>query len=276
MKRVIVTGANGFVGRNLVNVLIERGMFVYAVDLQFDTPHMSSWAEDMMTYIDSSCEDLPALDADALIHAAFITASPEARNESPEANLRANLDPTLAMMTYADHHNIKRSIFVSSTAVYRSSPDAVLDETVSPTPLGTYSVAKTLMEHMTDTLKTLHGRDICTVRLGNIYGQHEYKRESRPYLSIIGQMLYSALNDHEIILQYPAEIREWTYATDIGKAIYALLTTDTLNHALYNLAAGQRKSNLEIAKLIQTIIPEIEIIQTDPTRPTLTRHATPD
>ena len=58
----------------------------------------------------------------------------------------------------------------------------------------------------------------------------------------------------------PNEIREWTYASDIGKAIHALLSAETLNYSLYHVASGERGSNLEIGKRIQHLIQNAKIV----------------
>jgi UDP-glucose 4-epimerase len=271
---VIVTGANGFVGSNIVSALIEQGWFVYAVDLGFDNPAVKTWDSHKVELITSSCTDLPALSADALIHGAFITASPEARNESPEANLRANLIPMLAIMEYVEQNNIGRSIFLSSSGVYRTMPNMMIDETRPQEPLGVYAVAKTMMEHLVETMQTVYKRNIICVRLGNIYGQNEYQRESRPFLSVIGEMIHSATTSKVINVYSSTEAREWTYASDIGQAIHTLLTSEILNYPLYHVASGERVSNLDIAKHIQTVIQDAEIIvneDSNPKKPRLTR-----
>lgn len=256
---VIVTGANGFVGSNIVSVLIEQGWFVYAVDLNFDNPAVKVWDSNQVELITSSCMNLPTLSADALIHGAFITASPEARNESPEANIIANLDPMLAMMEYAEQNHICRSIFLSSSGVYRTMPDALISEDCPQQPLGVYAVAKTMMEQLVETMRTVYERDMICVRLGNIYGLYEYQRDSRPFLSIIGEMMHMAIHDRKIIVHHPAEAREWTFASDIGNAIHALLTSESLNHPLYHVASGNKESNWEVAKRIQHILQDTKI-----------------
>jgi len=278
MKRVIVTGANGFVGSNIVSTLLNQRWFVYAIDLGFDNPVISMWDDKDVELIRSSCTDLPVLSADALIHGAFITASPEARNESPEANLRANIEPMLAMMEYADANKIGRSIFLSSSGVYRTMPDALISEDRPQDPLGVYAVAKTMMEHLVDTMRTVYDRDVICVRLGNIYGQNEYQRESRPFLSIIGKMIHMAITTGVIKVYHPEEVREWTYATDIGNAIHSLLETDTLNHALYHVASTERASNQSIADLIQNLMESVDLltISENISIPKLTRLGTLD
>ena len=79
MKRVIVSGANGFVGANIVAACLEAGISVSAVDLGFDNPAYSAFSGENLQLIKADCAELPPLAADALIHAAFITATPEER-----------------------------------------------------------------------------------------------------------------------------------------------------------------------------------------------------
>ena len=277
MRQVIVTGANGFVGSNIVSVLIQHGCFVYAVDQTFDNPVVEMWNTDQVRLIVSTCETLKPISADGLIHAAFITATPEKRHETPEANINANLQPLLEMTHYAATNHIRRSIFLSSTAVYRFTPPTLIEEIMPPRPLGTYAVAKTMMEHFIETLRIEYGRDVICARLGNIYGKHEFQRSSRPHLSIVGQMLDQALSTGKLMVQHPNETREWTYAEDVGQAIFALLTASDLDYSLYNVASGERKSNIEIARMIAQVVNGTEItVEPDSGQPRLMRQGTPN
>ena len=251
MKRVIVTGANGFVGCNIVSALSKKGWRVCALDREFDNPAVANWNRNRVESVSASCADMPLIPADALVHAAFVTATPEDRGETPEDNLRANIEPLLQVMAFAEAQAIRRSVFISSNAVYRNTPATTIDETRPPNPLGVYAVAKTLMEHTVDTLRHVHRRDMVCARLGGVYGSYEYGRATRPKLSMIGQMMHDALTKGEIIVSTPAEKRQWTLAEDIGRAIAALVEADSLNYSLYNLAGGERKSDLEIARMIQ-------------------------
>ena len=254
MKRVIVTGANGFVGCNIVVALAQGGWLVSALDLEFDNPAVASWDHDRVERLRASCADMPPIPADALVHAAFVTARPEERGESPEDNLRANIEPLLQAMEYAQAGAIRRSIFISSNAVFRHTPATLVDEMRPPDPLGAYGVAKTMMEQTVDTMRHWHGRDMVCARLGGVYGGYEFRRPTRPKLSMVGQMMQDALSKGEIVVSRPAELRQWTLAADIGRAIAALLGADMLRHSLYNLASSERKSDLEIARMIQGLV----------------------
>ncbi|MCY3916613.1 MAG: NAD(P)-dependent oxidoreductase [Chloroflexi bacterium] len=252
--RVIVTGANGFLGANIVAACLEAGVAVAAVDLTFDNPAYEQFASENLQLIESNCVDMPGFAADALIHAAFITATPEERDETPEANLRANIEPLLSVMEYARRHGIGRELYVSSAAVHRCRRESVIGESLPQRPLGAYGVAKSLMEQWVETMRSAHGRDCLCVRPGSIYGPYEYRRATRPRLSNVAQMMISAMTRGEIVVDQPAERSEWTYAPDIGRALVALLKADSLNYALYQVASGDVISNLELAQRIASLM----------------------
>lgn len=255
--RVIVTGANGFLGCNIVAACLEAGFDVAAVDLAFDNPAYAQFASDNLQLIESNCVDMPALAADALIHAAFITATPEERDETPEANLRANVEPLLAVMEYARRHGIAREIYISSAAVHRCAPEITIQESLPQRPLGAYGVAKTLMEQMVETMRRVHGRDCLCVRPGSIYGPFEYCRSTRPKLSNVALMMMSALSRGEVVVDQPDQRGEWTYAPDIGRALIALLKADSLNYALYQVASGELIRNMDLAQRIASLMNDV-------------------
>ena len=256
MKRVIVTGANGFVGCNIVGALLNAGYVVSAVDLDFDNPAYGHLLGDNLRQITADCVKLPPLNAHALIHAAAVTATPEARGESPEDNLRANIEPLLAVSEYVERQGFQRAIFISSTAVFRG---AECNEASPPRPLGAYSVAKAVVEHTVATLRTVYGRDVLAARLSGIYGPYEYARSTRPRLSALATMLREALTQGEITVAQPDERRRWTYAPDIGRALIALLEADTLRHSLYQVESGDSLSNLALARTISRVCGDVPL-----------------
>ena len=253
-KRVIVTGANGFVGCNIVAAFLDAGWVVNAVDHVFDNPAYSHLSAERLRLIASDCANLAPLAAEALVHAAAITATPAARGESPEANLHANLDSLLSIMEYAHRQRIGRAVFISSAAVFGSTPATPIDETRPPQPLGVYGVAKALLEDVVETMRHEYGRDVACARLGGIYGPYEFVRSSRPKLSLVAQMISAALGRRMIEVVRSEEQRQWTYAPDIGRALVALMNAEKLSHGLYNLACGERLSDLEVARQLASLI----------------------
>lgn len=263
MKRVVLTGAGGFVGRHITQALLDAGCMVIACDTRFDADLRSAWhalGEDRLRVVESTASEMPPAAADVLIHAAALTASPEEAGHSPIANLRANVDPFFDAIEWAQSNGVRRTIAVSSSAVYRqSAPGRILDDD-PPQPLGTYAVAKTTIEHTAETLRRLYALDVLAVRLGSIYGPGERTRVSRPRVSLVQAMIDEALRTGSITVTHLQDSRDWTFAPDVGRAIVRLAQAEQLNHALYNVASGQTLTNLQLAESIRVHVPQVEII----------------
>lgn len=251
--RVLVTGAGGFVGRSITAELLAAGLPVVALDRAFDAELLARWqGHAALVTGDVRAETLAALDYDAVIHAAALTASPDESGMHPIANLRANLDPALAVLEAAGPE--RRVLMVSSDAIFRQSAGALPDAT-PPTPLGLYAVAKTMLEHLADTLRTVHGYNVTVMRLGSIYGPEERTRSTRPRVSKVGQMLDAALTTGHITVTAPQHTEDWTFAPDVGRAAMALLRAGTWDYPLYNAAAGEVLTNQQAAEVIAQAVP---------------------
>lgn len=270
--RIIVTGAGGFVMRNAIATFLAQGHHVIALDRAFDPELLAAWSAypQQLQWIETDIRQLPDLNGDAIILGAAITASPEESGLTPEAHYRANLLPTLHALEWAQSVGVKRVIAVSSSAVY-STTDGAVSEAQPPTPQGLYAAAKSAIEALISTLHAEHNRDACVIRLSNIYGLDENPRPTRPRVSLVARLVEQALS--EGMMRPPNEpARDWTFAPDVGSALLALLQTEGLPHALYNVAAEQRLTPQEIAETIQQHVPDAQIQTSSDPIPTLTRR----
>lgn len=261
-KRVLVTGAGGFVCRYMVSALLEHGHTVIANDLRFDDELIQSWATqwgNQVELIQGSVTALHGLSVDGVIHGAALTASPEDIGHTPEENFRANLDPVLHMLAWSETNCSGRVIFISSSAVYRQTAPGPVYETQLAQPLGLYAIAKQTTENLIETFHNIHGRDVCTIRLSNVYGPLEKSRETRPRMSIVGQMIHDGLHTGRIPVNPGEPARDWTYAPDIGRATCRLLEMPTLNHTLYNIAAEQVLTQAQVAEVICKYLPDVAV-----------------
>lgn len=257
-RRVLVTGAGGFVCRNIVRALLEAGYSVVAVDQAFDTDSKALWKAKWggrITLIESDVLDLPGLEVDGLIHGAAITASPEEIGQTPEDNFRANMDPVLHMLEWAVRQQVRRAVFISSGAVYRVTEPGPLDETAPASPYGIYAVAKHATETLIETLRGEYGRDVICVRLSSVYGEDEFTRDTRPRTSLVSRMIVDALKTGQVRVNTGEAARDWTLALDVGRAVESLLSARMLSHALYHVASGEVLTPLEIAQIIQQHLP---------------------
>lgn len=257
IKRVLVTGAGGFIGRHIVNALHAHDLDVIALDRAFDPDLIPQW-DARVTCIESDAAALPDLDADAVIHAAAVTATPESLGMTPEAHLRANLDPALTVLEWAAQRHIRAFLF-SSSAVFNDGSPQGKSETHKLTPMGTYAIAKAALEHIAATWRDEYERDVVCIRLSSIYGVGERPRESRPNVSLVARYIQQALTSGKIWVIAPNFARDWTYARDVGEALYWLLQ-GFYSHSLYNVASQAVLTSLQVAQAIQKLLPETEII----------------
>ncbi len=262
VERALVAGAGGFVGRAIAEALADAGYAVTALDMAFDEQLTYRFAVRGIDVVEHDLSRSIEQAADVVVHAAAVTASPDERSETPEANLRANIDSALTVSE--SFPSARRMIFISSSAVFPHSLPGPLTETTLIEPLGTYPVAKALLEQWTHMLRNVYQRDVIAVRLGPIYGPHEYVRSTRPRLSLVGEMLREAIDTRRItIAASPAPPYDWTYSRDVGRAIGALLWAKTLSHSLYHLTSEQVLSTEEIAQAIARVVAVEDIRRLD-------------
>lgn len=258
-EQVLVTGASGFVCSHIVDALLESGYRVVALDRAFDPTHLRRWMDQPVAFVEGDISALPDLDVDAVIHGAAVTAGPEERGETPEANLHANLDPALAVSEWAARQGARRVVFISSSAVARTSSAPRVTEDASYEALGLYSVAKQAIEGLARTLRLESGRDTLAVRLGYLYGPYEYRRSTRPRVSLVARLIDEAVMQGRVTVAAASAPTDWTYVGDVGRAMVALLQAPRLRHALYHLSSGQALSQLDIAQTLQRALPHIEL-----------------
>lgn len=261
-KRVLVTGAGGFVCRHIIQAVLDNGMNVIAVDRSFDTNLHRHWTTNYagrIQILEFDLNALPSLPVDFVVHGAAITASAKEMGVSAEDHLRANLEITLDLLAWADRNHAQRTICISSSAVYRET-DGIVTEDQPTTPDNLYAIAKATTESLVETLRRSFGRDVITIRLSNIYGTGEISRLSRPRVSLITRMVGEALTTGKISIDRPDEARDWTSASDVGQAVCALLNQTHLNHALYNVASEQVLTTHELAETIISHMPEAYIV----------------
>ncbi|MBL8164408.1 MAG: NAD(P)-dependent oxidoreductase [Anaerolineae bacterium] len=280
-KRVLVTGAGGFVCRHVVEAPLQQGWHVTALDTLITAETQQAWAARWPGSIDCITGDhsaLPDADYDAVVHGAAVTASARERGESSVANLQANIQPTLAVLEWARSRQVGRVVLLSSTGIFRQTQLGPVDEQTPTSPIGSYAIAKQMSELLAETLRLHDQQDVVAVRLGNIYGPGEIPSATRPRVSLVARLVAQAVQTGQIQVYAPAERRDWTFAPDVGHGIQRLLSAPRLEHSLYQLIAPEILTTLDIAAHIQRALPDIELViheEAEPGIPPLTRLGTP-
>ncbi len=253
MKRILVTGINGFVGKHLVRELVERGQGVIGLGHAETTPHPEIASLLMQYYqcdvtIPDQVAKLPLETVDAVINLAGL-ANVGASFDNPELYMRVNVDVLRvlgeALLEKSPH---ARMIAVSTGALYDPNQPMPLNESSSVITSGSpYSLSKLAMEDQADKLRQA-GQDCIVVRPFNHIGPGQGPGFLIPDLI---QKLQSTDSDNpRIAAGNLATIRDYTDVRDIVKAYADLATSTDAASSLYNVCSGSGHSGLDIAHAI--------------------------
>lgn len=256
---VLVTGATGFVGNNIVEALLARGQRVIA----FGQGGMPAHAQaafsrhgDALETIEGDVRDEACVDRlfagrriERLVHAAVVTAGVARERQDVTAIVEVNVAGTARVLEAARRHGVGRIVHVSSGAAYGRSLFEVerLVEDVTPErPQTMYQITKFAGERTALRLRELHGLDLACVRLGSVIGPWERDTGVRDTLSTHFQLARMAARGEAAVLPRREFRRDWVYGRDVAAAIADLLHASALGHALYNLSSDQSWGGLAV------------------------------
>ncbi|WP_375599693.1 NAD-dependent epimerase/dehydratase family protein [Devosia sp. Naph2] len=264
-RRVLITGAGGFVGSHLAEGFRALGDEVFGVDRLFD--QKTRRRLDGIAFIETDLlrSDGPELPhADLVIHGAAITTPPDGTMLPDGAHLAANLALTDEVLRHAIACGAKDFVFVSSSGVFSAEDgEGIHLESTSATARLPYAEAKRAGEKSADAIRELRA---ISVRLGPIYGPHEHPRDTRAVVSSVRRWLNMAISHEAMVVDMPAERRDWTFAPDLPFALDALLKKKPQARGVFHLTSGEAVANIDLARMICDLVPEAQIVIGDTTR----------
>jgi dTDP-glucose 4,6-dehydratase len=235
---ILVTGAAGFLGREVVRQLRERGETVRAVDLVED-PRSADGVERMTgDLVDSAFCRAAVRGARAVIHSAAVQFhSPGIPRFRIEPFFRRNPAMTVALLDAAAEAGVRRFVFVSSDMVYGPpSTPGLLREDTPPRPVGPYGRSKVESEAR---CRAMRGRfeDVTILRPSVIIGPGRLGLMKKLFDMVRAgrsvPMFGSGANRHHMIA-----------VDDLARA--CLLALDTPTQGTYNIASQDPPTTREM------------------------------
>lgn len=196
-KKVLVTGAEGFIGSHLTEKLLELGAKVTAL-VQYNSFNNWGWIDTFDNNIKKEIEvytgDIREYDniskvvkgKDVVLHLAALIAIPYSY-QSPAAYVRTNVEGTLNVMEACKVHNIQKVVHTSTSEVYGTAIYAPIDENHPLQGQSPYSASKIGADKMAESYYRSFGVPVATIRPFNTYGPRQSARAVIP--TIISQIL---------------------------------------------------------------------------------------
>jgi UDP-glucose 4-epimerase len=237
-KRILVTGANGFIGRHLTTELQKQGANVLALDVQGNYPvDLRDWHR-----LENFGNNLGKLDL--AYHLAGLMFVPYSF-ENPREIYEVNVLGTLNLLELCRLHSAEKVVFASSY-VYGPPQYLPIDEDHPLNPTSPYARSKVMGENL---LKAFHEdyRLKCTIlRPFNIYGEGQSDNFLIP--TILKQIAHG-----KIELVDPEPKRDFLYITDMVDAYLKAGEFDSGNFEIFNIGAGLSYAVDEIVQMVMEI-----------------------
>jgi nucleoside-diphosphate-sugar epimerase len=248
MKKVLVTGARGFIGRHCLEPLLARGFEIHAVSSR--APH---GADDMSSSIRWHQADLldingldPLLDKiypTHLLHLAWVTEQ-DTYWTSP-----LNLDwvgASLALVKAFEERGGQRAVVAGTCAEYDWHSGQCIEDSTPLLPATLYGICKKSLCSMLEAFARQKNMGFSWGRIFFAYGPFE-KRER-----IIPSIITSLLNNEDAVCKKGTFIRDFLHVSDVGSAFALLL--DTPADGSFNICSGVQTSlgemTLKIARAL--------------------------
>ena len=257
MRNVLVTGADGFIGSHLTELLLENGYKVKAL-AQYNSFNYWGWLEDIpsnpnLEVVTGDIRD-PHLvkqimkGAEAVFHLAALIAIPYSYN-APESYIDTNIKGTFNVCQAAKELGGVRVLITSTSEVYGTAKYVPIDEQHSKQPQSPYSATKIAADAMAMSFYNAYELPVTVVGPFNTYGPRQSARAIIP--TIIAQIIQG---EHLIRLGDLTPTRDFNFVKDTSAGFLSISNCDDTIGKEINIAINSEISMSDIFELIKQIM----------------------
>lgn len=262
--RVLVTGADGFIGSHLTEMLLQRGYQVRAL-AQYNSFNYWGWIDDLshenLEIVSGDvrdpnyCREI-VKDMDIVFHLAALIAIPYSY-VAPGSYVDTNVNGTLNICQAAKDLGTKKVIVTSTSEVYGTAQYVPIDEKHPKQPQSPYSASKIGADMMAMSYYNSFDVPVVIARPFNTYGPRQSARAIIP--TIISQIASGA---KEIKLGDLTPTRDFNYVSDTCEGFIALAKSDEVIGKEVNIASNSEISMEATLNLIAEIMEsDVQFIQ---------------
>jgi UDP-glucuronate 4-epimerase len=266
MKKILLTGAAGFIGSNTATALLERGDVVVGVDnlndyydparkrANLDEVRRQAPESERLLFHEADIRDESKMESlfaehrfDAVIHLAAM-AGVRASIEDPRLYFDVNLGGTLNLLDAAQRHGQPPFVFASTSSVYgRTKVIPFIETDRADRPLAPYPASKRAAELLGYSYFHLYGQPFTALRFFTVYGPRG-RPDMMAYL-----VLDNIFHGKKVPLYNNGQMhRDWTYIDDIVAGILAAADRP-LGYEIINLGRGEPTLLADFVKLIEEL-----------------------
>ena len=255
MRKILVLGGNGFLGRNLCNYLADKGEKVYSFDMA-----MPEISDDRITYIAGDFFDDYTLEKvvegmDVIYHA-ICTLNPGNSNEKCIVGYERDFVQTAKLCSYLKDTDCRMIFFSSGGTVYGNQEVQPILEDAVPVPINHYGNLKLCIENTIRTFNFQMKKNMLVARISNPYGPGQDYHKG---VGFIDAAIKRAIAGETIeIWGDGSVIRDYIYIDDLCKMLYALIDYHG-EIEVFNLSSNTGVSQNDIVDILKRIVPDVQV-----------------
>lgn len=269
--KVLVTGADGFIGSHLAEALVRAGHEVRAIVI-YNSLDSWGWLDSAPTEVTSQLEIIPGdirdpalmmsavAGCDAVLHLAALIAIPYSY-VAPDLYVQTNVQGTLNLLNAARAAGVSRFVHTSTSEVYGTARYVPMDEEHPLQGQSPYSATKIGADQMANSFFTSFQLPVVTIRPFNTYGPRQSARAVIP--TIISQL---AAGKRQVQLGALTPTRDFTYVSDTVGGFLAALESTAGAGEVINLGAGFEVSIADTFAAIAEVMNSDAVATEDPQR----------
>lgn len=264
MKKILVTGAGGFIGSHLTELLVEKGFDVKAF------VHYNSWnkwgwldtsnVKNKVEIVTGDIRDFDSVFAamqgcDTVFHLAALIGIPYSY-VSPQAYIKTNIDGTYNVLQSARQLGVEKIMVTSTSETYGTAQYVPIDENHPMVGQSPYSATKISADQLSISYFKSFDLPVKIVRPFNTYGPRQSARAIIP--TVISQILNG---QNSLKLGNLTPTRDLTFVKDTAKGFYEIANAEGLFGEITNIGMQEEITIGDLVQLITDIIgTQVEII----------------
>jgi dTDP-glucose 4,6-dehydratase len=257
-KRVLVTGADGFIGSHLTESLARKGADVRAFVL-YNSFANWGWLNSPAPEIQSRIEIFPGdvrdpnrvrqavEDREIVFHLASLIAIPYSYG-APDSFVQTNVCGTMNVLNACRTSAVTRLVHTSTSEVYGTAQYVPIDEKHPLQGQSPYSASKIAADVLAESYHRSFGLPVSIVRPFNTYGPRQSARAVIP--TILSQLLSGA---NEIRLGTLSPTRDFNFVADTVSGFLAVAEAESTVGRVVNIGSGREISVGDLVTLLQEI-----------------------
>lgn len=256
--KILVTGADGFIGSHVVETLVKSGHDVRAFVL-YNSFNSWGWLDESDKSIRDSVDvfagdirdphgvDKAVENQEVVLNLAALIAIPYSYH-SPDTYIDTNIKGTLNILQAARRHNVMRVVQTSTSEVYGSAQYIPIDEAHPLRPQSPYAASKVGADQLALSFHASFDLPVGILRPFNTYGPRQSARAVIP--TIISQLA----NKSKVKLGSLSPTRDFSFVQDTANGFLAAAQSDAIIGQTINLGSGFEISIKDTAETIAKIM----------------------